>query len=44
MCDHAFCHIILLKVLVRTEFILELVKGALQLSVQAQHQHKGKQL
>jgi len=43
MCDHAFCHIILLKVLVRTEFILELVKGALKLSVQALRQHKGKQ-
>jgi len=43
MCDYAFCHIILLNVLVRTEFTLELVKGALKLSVQALHQHKGKQ-
>jgi len=37
MCDHVFCHIILLNILVRTEFILELVKGALKLSVQALH-------
>jgi len=37
MHDYVFCHIILHNVLVRTEFILELVKGALKLSVQALH-------